>query len=112
MKIALVCNSLLLSESLKIFLKPYLTNIKSAHFIISDQKLDINKPVFIISNEDGSNMKKPFVMSTLMTSLENFYRENLIMEKYDYENDKALQYEIELLVKDFTNKLYKLIKEK
>jgi hypothetical protein len=112
MKIALICNSLLLSESLKIFLKPYITNIKSAHFIISDQKLDINKPVFLISNDSDAHLKKPFVMSSLISALENFYKENLILERHSYEDDKALQYEIEVLVRDFTDKLYKLIKEK
>jgi len=112
MKIALICNSLLLSESLKIFLRPYLVSLKTAHFIISDQKLDINKPVFIISNDKDAHLKKPFVMSSLMSALDSFYKENLIMDRYEYQDDKVLQYEIEVIVREFTSKLYTLIKEK
>jgi hypothetical protein len=112
MKIALVCNSVLLNESLKIFLKPYLTNLKDANIVISDQKLDIDKPVFIINNKSEAHLQKPFSMSNLLLSLEHFYKDNKVMDKYSFEDDKQLKYDIEVLVKDFTDNLYKLIKER
>lgn len=112
MKIALVCNSVLLNEALKIFLKPYLTNLKDANIVVSDQKLDIDKPVFIINNTKHAHLQKPFSMSHLIIAIENFYKENKVMDKYSFEDDKVLQYELEVLVKDFTDKLYKLIKER
>jgi hypothetical protein len=112
MKIALVCNSVLLNEALKIFLKPYLTSLKDANIIISDQKLDIDKPVFIINNKPEAHLQKPFSMSHLLLSVESFYKDNRVVDRYSFQDDKQLQYELEVLVKDFTDKLYHLIKNR
>ncbi len=72
MKVALMCQSLLLSKSLNIFLKNSISPYKKCDFVISDQKLELDKPQFIISNED-SNLKSPFSESTLMIELDKFY---------------------------------------
>jgi hypothetical protein len=104
MKIALACQSVLLEKSLEIFLKKYLTPYKQCDFVISDRKLEINKPLFVISNED-SDLEIPFTSSSLFLKIEKFYR--TIHKAHESEEAPAKEIDIEKL----ENKINKLTDE-
>ena len=114
MKIALACNSLLLTKSLKIFLKRELTSYKKCDFVISDKKINIDKPLFVISNKD-SDLQLPFSESSLMIELDRFYTNLLSDEKSDEKKinntQKDMQEKIDFLTKKFRDDLIEVISE-
>lgn len=73
MKIALVCQSLLLSRALKSFLGETISSYKQCDFVISDKKIELDKPIFYISSLQG-DLLIPFSQSSLMLALEKFYQ--------------------------------------
>ena len=113
MKIALACQSILLEKSLEIFLKSYITPYKQCDFVISDKKMEIDKPLFYIANEN-SDLTMPFSKSNLMLKIEKFYdslfkKENSNkVEKIDI---KELEDKISKLTDNFRNDLVNVIKE-
>jgi len=72
MKIALVCQSLLLSKSLKSFLKENIVVYKQCDFVISDKKIELDKPIFYISHTQGAHLQIPFSKASLYLALEAF----------------------------------------
>lgn len=113
MKIALACQSILLEKTLKIFLSSYLTSYNHCDFVISDRKIEIEKPLFYISNND-SNLNLPFSKGTLIMALEKFYTslqtklENSLDIKKDF---GKLEEKIVLLTEEFRENLIQTIKE-
>jgi len=89
MKIALACQSILLEKSLEIFLKNYLSSYKQCDFVISDKRVEIDKPLFFISTEN-SDLNVPFLKSSLILSLEKFHKE-FILKEVSVEIDKPLK---------------------
>ncbi|QIR77110.1 hypothetical protein FA592_13070 [Sulfurospirillum diekertiae] len=77
MKVALVCQSLLLSRALKSFLGDLVVPYKQCDFVISDKKIELDKPIFYISSNDG-NLIIPFSKSSLLIELDKFFQ-RLIM---------------------------------
>ena len=77
MKVALVCQSLLLSRALKSFLGDIVVPYKQCDFVISDKKIELDKPIFYISSNDG-NLIIPFSKSSLLIELDKFFQ-HLIM---------------------------------
>jgi hypothetical protein len=73
MKIAIVCQSLLLERALKLFLKPYVAPLKQCDFVVCDHQLETNLPQFKIKTPDA-NLPFPFSKSSLIHSLEEFFR--------------------------------------
>jgi hypothetical protein len=72
MKIAVRCDSPLLEKSLNNFLKESITPIANSDIVISDKKIDIHKPLFIIGNSEHAHLRKPFSRATLLLQLERF----------------------------------------
>ncbi len=114
MKIALACNSLLLTKSLEIFLKKNLTSYKKCDFVISDQKMEIEKPLFLIS-DDMSNLQVPFSESSLMIELDKFYVSLTSDKVPQNENSKIIGDEvkekIDFLTKKFRDDLIEVMQE-
>ena len=114
MKIALMCNSLLLTKSLNIFLKNSISSYKKCDFVISDQKLELDKPQFIISNE-SSNLKSPFSESALMIELDKFYNNVCLSNSAKTDISKSskdeIKQKINLLVDKFRDDLMEIIGE-
>ncbi len=113
MKIALACDSLLLTKSLEIFLKKYIVTYKKCDFVVSDKKLGLDKPEFVISDE-LSNLQRPFSQSSLMIKLEKFYEGLSGNFKEDISNiDKKedLRKKIDFLTQKFSDDLYSLVEE-
>lgn len=72
MKIALICDSLLLDRSLEMYLKEHLTSYKLCDFVVATQKVESQKPVFLIGDFEGANLKIPFTREILLQELEAF----------------------------------------
>jgi len=73
MKIALVCQSLLLARALKSFLKENIVPYKQCDFVISDKKIELDKPIFYVSVKDNADLSIPFSKTALLLSTQSFY---------------------------------------
>ncbi|EGK8159959.1 ornithine carbamoyltransferase [Campylobacter coli] len=71
MKISLECKDLIVEKALELFLKEYLVMKKDCDFIISDEKISTQKPLFIIA-KNSPFLSLPFSKETLMNSLNEF----------------------------------------
>lgn len=89
MKLAIVCQSLLLENALKLFLKPYIVPFKQSDFIVCDYKIESDKPQFRVKSPE-SNIAFPFSKSALLLSLEKFSKAIEVSAKND-ELAKPLQ---------------------
>lgn len=73
MKIALICDSLLLDRSLEMYLKEYLTSYKLCDFVVATQIVESQKPVFLIGDMEGAHLKIPFTRELLLRELQSFF---------------------------------------
>lgn len=116
MKIAVVCNSILLTRALEIFLKPYLVPIKQADFVVCDYEASFDRPIF--------NPKKdvlfPFSKANLMLSIESFCKvhadvikiKNELLEKEERDSGFAkLQTKINSIMKKYEDEILKTVRE-
>ena len=116
MRVSIVCQSLLLTRALELFLKNSLAPYKKCDFVICDREIELKKPQFIISNSENANLNLPFLKSTLIIKLEEFYKklennnqkENQVLKKKNFD---SLEIKIEHLTKQFREELIKTIKE-
>ena len=72
MKISFECDCVLLEESLKLFLRDFISPRKDCDFIVADKKIEAKKPVFVIA-EHSPHLKIPFSKEALISALEEFY---------------------------------------
>ena len=72
MKISFECDCVLLEESLKLFLRDFISPRKDCDFIVADRKIETKKPVFVIA-EHSPHLKIPFSKEVLISALEEFY---------------------------------------
>ena len=72
MKISLECDCILLGESLRLFLRDFISPRKDCDFIVADKKIETKKPVFVIA-EHSPHLKIPFSKEALISALEEFY---------------------------------------
>ncbi len=105
MKIAVKCKSLVLDNTLKLFLDAFICDENECDFIISDFDFSTNKPLFLVDTPN-SHLKTPFSKDQLVKTLECFYGvpENLHVKE-------NLEKQIDNLTKEFTQKLIKTIRE-
>ncbi|ENJ9695290.1 ornithine carbamoyltransferase [Campylobacter coli] len=71
MKISLECKDLIIEKALELFLKEHLVMKKDCDFIISDEKISTQKPLFIIA-KNSPFLSLPFSKKALMNSLNEF----------------------------------------
>ncbi|EJQ2017232.1 ornithine carbamoyltransferase [Campylobacter coli] len=71
MKISLECKDLIIEKALELFLKEHLVVKKDCDFIISDEKISTQKPLFIIA-KNSPFLSLPFSKEALMNSLNEF----------------------------------------
>lgn len=71
MKISLECKDLIIEKALELFLKEHLVMKKDCNFIISDEKISTQKPLFIIA-KNSPFLSLPFSKEALMNSLNEF----------------------------------------
>ena len=72
MKISFECDCILLGESLRLFLRDFISPRKDCDFIVADKKIEAKKPVFVIA-EHSPHLKIPFSKEALISALEEFY---------------------------------------
>ena len=72
MKISFECDCVLLEESLKLFLRDFISPRKDCDFIVADRKIETKKPVFVIA-EHSPHLQIPFSKEALISALEEFY---------------------------------------
>ena len=72
MKISFECDCILLGESLKLFLRDFISPRKDCDFIVADRKIETKKPVFVIA-EHSPHLQMPFSKEVLISALEEFY---------------------------------------
>jgi len=70
-KISLECDCILLGESLRLFLRDFISPKKDCDFIVADKKIEAKKPVFVIA-EHSPHLKIPFSKEVLISALEEF----------------------------------------
>ncbi|EAK0847299.1 hypothetical protein [Campylobacter lari] len=71
MKIALECKDLILEKTLEIALKDFLVLKKDCDFLVCDEKINIQKPQFII-NKKSNFLTQPFSIEELLNALNDF----------------------------------------
>lgn len=114
MKIAIMCESPLLQKALQSFLKKYLTTTKNCDFIISDRKIDSNKPICLISQAQDAHIKKPFTRAQLILGVERFFKESQQNKEQitkPTEIDSELEKKIYQLTHRFAKAIIETIKE-
>ncbi|XTO85124.1 hypothetical protein J0E88_08185 [Campylobacter coli] len=68
---SLECKDLIIEKALELFLKEHLVMKKDCDFIISDEKISTQKPLFIIA-KNSPFLSLPFSKEALMNSLNEF----------------------------------------
>lgn len=114
MKVALVCQSLLLSRALKSFLGDLVVPYKQCDFVISDKKIELDKPIFYISSSEG-NLIIPFSKSSLLIELDKFFQHIMLQGNVDdmmpqSKNTHALEEKITALTERFRSELIQTIR--
>lgn len=101
MKIALECKDIILERALQLFLKEHLGRKKDCDFIVTDEKIEFDKPQFLIS-KSSSQLALPFGKEELMRVLSEFDEalKKLAIQKAN-EKIKALEEKIEKITEQF-----------
>ena len=121
MKVAVICNSLLLRKSLEIFLRDRLSSQSGCDFVVSDRALEVDKPVFLITREKDTNLAKPFSKTRLIRALEEYYKsiggvideEKVIITEPEaaIADDGEMEQKIRKLTDDFVSGLMQVFRE-
>lgn len=101
MKIALECQDIILERALQLFLKPHLSRKKDCDFIVCDEKIDFEKPQFIISKH-SAQLSLPFSKDELFAALGEFDMSlKALAEQVANEKIAALEAKIEAIAEEF-----------
>lgn len=101
MKIALECKDIILERALQLFLKEHLSRKKDCDFLICDEKVEFEKPQFLISKR-SSQLAVPFSKVQLLQALGEFNSAlQRLAEQIADEKIKALEDKIEIMAEEF-----------
>lgn len=101
MKIALECKDIILERALQLFLKEHLSRKKDCDFLICDEKVEFEKPQFLISKR-SSQLAVPFSKAQLLQALSEFNDAlQRLAEQIADEKIKALEDKIEIMAEKF-----------
>ena len=101
MKIALECKDIILERALQLFLKEHLSRKKDCDFLICDEKVEFEKPQFLISKR-SSQLAVPFSKAQLLQALSEFNNAlQRLAEKIADEKIRALEDKIEIMAEEF-----------
>ncbi len=101
MKISLECKDLIIEKALELFLKEHLVMKKDCDFIISDEKISTQKPLFIIA-KNSPFLSVPFSKETLMNSLNEFDSAlKITAQKLADERRRVLEARIDEIANEF-----------
>lgn len=101
MKIALECKDIILERALQLFLKEHLSRKKDCDFLICDEKVEFEKPQFLVSKR-SSQLAVPFSKAQLLQALSEFNDAlQRLAEQIADEKIKALEDKIEIMAEEF-----------
>lgn len=101
MKIALECKDIILERALQLFLKEHLSRKKDCDFLICDEKVEFEKPQFLISKR-SSQLAVPFSKAQLLQALSEFNDAlQRLAEQIADEKIKTLEDKIEIMAEEF-----------
>ena len=101
MKIALECKDIILERALQLFLKEHLSRKKDCDFLICDEKVEFEKPQFLISKR-SSQLAVPFSKAQLLQALSEFNDAlQRRAEQIADEKIKALEDKSEIMAEEF-----------
>ena len=101
MKIALECKDIILERALQLFLKEHLSRKKDCDFLICDEKVEFEKPQFLISKR-SSQLAVPFSKAQLLQALSEFNDAlQRLAEQIADEKIKALEDKIDIMAEEF-----------
>ena len=101
MKISLECKDIILERALQLFLKEHLSRKKDCDFLICDEKVEFEKPQFLISKR-SSQLAVPFSKAQLLQALSEFNDAlQRLAEQIADEKIKALEDKIEIMAEEF-----------
>lgn len=114
MKVAIICDSPLLKKCLEVFLKEHLSPYSACDFVISDKAIESEKPVFVIGDDKGSNLRKPFSKSKLIKAASEYHkrirRPKTVALQAVRKEDDELQKQIAALTQKFVTDLVATIR--
>ena len=113
-KVALLCRSQLLEQSLKKFLNGMIAPVESADILVTDHEVDIDKPLLRIGLDDRADLKKPFSRSQLMIKLEEKAAQSTtqsVMHAFTEDEESSLEEKIGEILKRYTQEVIETVKE-
>lgn len=111
MKISFECECLLLQQTLMLFCSEYATVHCDADFVVSDNQIQTDKPLFLISS-DSPHISIPFNRSNLIATLQDFYyaipvgKESKMVKPYD----NNIECKISELIDKFKSDLIEILR--
>ena len=101
MKVAIECQDIVLERALQLFLKEHLSRKKDCDFLICDERVEFDKPQFLISKH-SPQLAVPFSKAQLMQALSEFESGlKKLAEQLANEKIKALEDKIEIMAEEF-----------
>ncbi len=101
MKVAIECQDIVLERALQLFLKEHLSRKKDCDFLICDERVEFDKPLFLI-NKHSPQLAVPFSKAQLMQALSDFESGlKKLAEQLANEKIKALEDKIEIMAEEF-----------
>ncbi len=117
MKVAVVCDSILLKKSLEIFLRDRLSDFSTSDVVISDRRFECERPILFVGNDSNADIKKPFGKVKLLAMLENYENElNIKNEVLEIKKpvvqipEDTMENQLDSLVKEFSQRLVDIVK--
>ena len=112
-KVAIVCRSKLLTESLEKFLSGLIVSAEEADVILTDYPLQSHIPTLRIGTDEEADLKKPFSRSQLMIKLEEKAAQSKTQSAMSeiVEEEASLEEKIAEVMKRYTRELIETVKE-
>lgn len=111
MKIALICDSLLLQKTLQSYLKAFIVAKEDAQIVICDRLLRSDKPIFLVGHTERADLRVPFTQEGLLEAVQDFYAQNVDGNEIALTSKEQMQPFIEKLNKKHHNKIAKLARK-
>ncbi len=91
MKISVSCDSLLLKNSLEIFLKDHIVVYKNCDLVISDKDINTDKCLVVINSSEKADITVPFSKTSLLSDLKKIYNNRYKDHQINQDNSKKFK---------------------
>ncbi len=114
MKISILCDSLLLKNSLEIFLKDYIVVYKNCDLVISDRNIDTDKYLAIVNSSEKADITVPFSKTSLLSDLKKIYNNRYKDHQANQDNDKKfkkLEKKLDKITMQYKEEIMQILRE-